>query len=229
MRAVAVRHVLFEDLGVLEGPLEDRGYEVQYLDAGIDDLRLAFDGAELVVVLGGPVGVGDVDRYPFLRTEIDLLRERLEAGRPTLGVCLGAQLMAAALGAKVRPTGNPEIGFGEIELTPEGRKSVLAGLEGVPVFHWHADEFAIPDGAHGLAATEGFPNQAFSLGANALALQFHIEADPVFLERWLIGHAGELAAARIDPDLLRNQAAADGHRLVKAARRVIDEWLENLR
>lgn len=224
MKATAIRHVLFEDLGILEPLLNEGGYEVEYLDAGIEDLGAAAE-TDLLVVLGGPIGVGDVDAYPFLRDEIELIAARLDAGGPTLGVCLGAQLMAAALGAEVHSTGRTEIGFGELELTPEGRASALAGLEGIPVFHWHGDEFAIPDGAERLASTEGFPNQAFSIGTNALALQFHIEADPAYLERWLIGHSGELAAARIEPASLRDAAAEHGERLASAARRVIADWL----
>ena len=227
MRAAAVRHVLFEDLGVLAPLLESRGYEIEYFDAGIDELDRAFE-ADLVVILGGPIGVGDADAYPFLGDEIERTARRLEAGAPTLGICLGAQLMAAALEAGVSPTGRTEIGFGELELTPEGEASVLAGLAGIPVLHWHGDEFAIPEGADRLAGTPGFPNQAFSLGTNALALQFHVEADPVHIERWLIGHAGELAQAGIDPRALREDAAMHGERLAAAAEEVIGRWLSLL-
>lgn len=224
MRATAIRHVLFEDLGILGPLLRSRGYGIEYLDAGIDELRSGAE-ADLLVVLGGPIGVGDADAYPFLRDEIELIADRVESGLPTLGICLGAQLMAAALGADVRSTGRVEIGFGELTLTDAGRESVLAGLAGVPVFHWHGDEFVTPDGARGLASTEGFPNQAFSFGTHALALQFHLEADPALVERWLVGHAGELAAARIDPRRLREDAARHGERLAAAGAKVIDRWL----
>ncbi|MBN8867685.1 MAG: glutamine amidotransferase [Solirubrobacterales bacterium] len=225
MKAVAIRHVLFEDLGILEPLLGRRGYEVEYLDAGVDPLGEAPVEADLLVVLGGPIGVGDVGRYPFLGEEISLLERRLASDRPTLGICLGAQLMAAALGAGVGPTGRTEIGFGPLDLTPAGAASALAPLAGIPVFHWHGDEFQIPAGAERLASTEGFPNQAFSCGDAALALQFHIEADPRHLERWLIGHSGELAAAGIDPRDLRDDAARFGDRLADAATEVVDAWL----
>ncbi|MCB8916273.1 MAG: hypothetical protein H6532_10650 [Thermoleophilales bacterium] len=105
---------------------------------------------------------------------------------------------------------------------------MLAPLAGVPVFHWHGDEFQIPDRADRLASTEGFPNQAFSLGPRILALQFHIEADLRFIERWLIGHAGELAAAGIDPQTLRDDAARYGGKLAEAAREVIENWLDRI-
>ncbi|MGN6325092.1 glutamine amidotransferase [Pseudolysinimonas sp.] len=226
-RALAVRHVLFEDLGILEPLLVARGYEVSYADAGIDAVSVASALApELLVVLGGPIGVGDVDRYPVLRDEIAAIAARLDAGLPTLGICLGAQLMAAALGADVAPTGRLELGFAPLTLTSEGRDSVLADLDGVPVLHWHGDQFDIPAGAVRLAETPGFPNQAFAVGASALALQFHPEVDPTLLERWLIGHAGELTEAGVDPRDLRADAREHGDALTAAGRRVFERWLD---
>ncbi|MCB0863098.1 MAG: glutamine amidotransferase [Solirubrobacterales bacterium] len=228
MKALAIRHVLFEDLGMIEPILARRGFEVSYLDAGVDATGNLPADPDLLIVLGGPIGVADLRRYPFLSQEIELIGRRIDSGQPTLGVCLGAQLMAAAMGAPVNPTGGTEIGFGELTLTGEGSKSVLAPLAGVPVFHWHGDEFQIPDRADRLASTEGFPNQAFSLGPRILALQFHIEADLRFIERWLIGHAGELAAAGIDPQTLRDDAARYGGKLAEAAREVIENWLDRI-
>jgi GMP synthase (glutamine-hydrolysing) len=228
-RALAVRHVLFEDLGILEPLLAEHGYEVAYAEAGVDELTPeAALAPELLIVLGGPIGVGDGERYPFLADEVAAVTARLDAGAPALGICLGAQLMASALGAEVAPTGRMEIGFGPLELTDEGRASALAELEGVPVLHWHGDVFAIPDGAVRLAATPGFPNQAFARGSTALALQFHPEVDPALLERWLIGHAGELADAGVDPRELRADAARHGEALVAAGRRMLARWLAEL-
>jgi len=228
-RALAVRHVLFEDLGILEELLTRRGYEVAYVDAGIDPLtpELASE-PDLLIVLGGPIGVGDAESYPFLTDEIAAITARLEAGAPTLGICLGAQLMAAALGADVAPTGRLELGFGPLTLTDAGRDSALAELAGAPVLHWHGDAFAIPEGAVRLAETPGYPNQAFARGRAALALQFHPEVDPALVERWLIGHAGELAGAGIDPRRLRADASAHGAALVDAGRRLFDRWLSGL-
>jgi GMP synthase (glutamine-hydrolysing) len=221
--------VLFEDLGLLDELLTQRGYEVAYLEAGVDPLTpaLALE-PELLVVLGGPIGVGDVERYPFLADEIAAIGARLDAGAPTLGICLGAQLMAAALGAEVAPTGRMELGFAPLTLTDAGRDSALAELDGVPVLHWHGDAFAIPEGAVRLAETPGFPNQAFARGSAALALQFHPEVDPARLERWLIGHAGELAGADVDPRALRSDAAAHGEALTAAGGRMFGRWLDGL-
>ena len=133
---------------------------------------------------------------------------------------------AAALGAPVTPTGRKEIGYAPLQLTDAGRASVLAGLEGVAVLHWHGDEFAIPDGAQRLAQTPGFPNQAFCLGDRVLGLQFHVEADHTRIERWLIGHALELAAAGIDPRQIRADATTCGPMLADVAVTTITSWLD---
>ena len=224
---LAVRHVPFEDLGVFAPMLADRGYGVRYLDAGIAPIMpQTFAEPDLLVVLGGPIGVYDDAAYPWLAAEQDALATRLHAGLPTLGICLGAQLIARALGARVAATGRKEIGYGPLTLTPAGRTSVLAPLAGQPVLHWHGDQFEIPTGAERLAATPGFPHQAFRVGGPVLALQFHVEADAAQIERWLIGHAHELGAARVDPNRIREDAAAYGPALADKARDVLGTWLD---
>lgn len=225
-RALAVRHVPFEDLGLAAAVLDAHGYEVTYLESGTDPITPeAFLGPELLIVLGGPVGVGDVEHYPFLAAELAAIAGRLRAGRPTLGICLGAQLVAHALGAAVSATGRQEIGYGPLTLTEAGRDSVLAPLDGVPVLHWHGDQFEIPPGAVRLAETPGFPHQAFSSGPAVLGLQFHLEADHTRIESWLVGHTHELAGAGIDPRRIRAQAVEHGPALADVARRVLDVWV----
>ncbi len=229
-KALAVRHVAFEDLGLIAPLLQGRGYDVEYLEAGVDPITPQVLGQpDLVVVLGGPVGVYEESEYPVLADEVVSIRSRLVENKPTLGVCLGAQMMARALGAEVRSTGKKEIGYGVLSLTNEGKESVLAPLDGMPVLHWHGDEFLIPDGAERLAETPGFPNQAFQLGPNALGLQFHLEADHRQVERWLIGHANELASAGIDPATIRVAATEFGPALESVAIEVISGWLDQLR
>ncbi len=226
--AVVVRHVPFEDAGILGPLLTARGYRTRVLDAGIDALGGPALDADLLVVLGGPIGVNDVVTYPFLRDEVDLIAARVADGGPVLGVCLGAQLIAAALGASVAPTGRVEIGYAPLSLTAEGQRSVLEPLGDVPVLHWHGDQFQVPGGGVRLAETPGFPNQAFSRGPGVLALQFHLEADHTQIERWLIGHAHELAANGIDPRTIRSDAAHHGPELAARARAVFAAWLDGL-
>jgi GMP synthase (glutamine-hydrolysing) len=226
--AVAIRHIHFEDLGVVEPFLRRQGYVLRYLDAGVDDLA-AVDVAspDLVVVLGAPIGAGDEESYPFLADELALVRHRLDVERPLLGICLGAQLIARVLGAEVKPMGVKEIGFSPLTLTEEGKASPLAALGTVPVLHWHGDQFGIPPGATRLAYTDVCANQAFAMGRAVLGLQFHLEADPAKIERWLLGHACELGQAGVDPREIRRQAREFGAALSAAAPEVVGQWLRD--
>ena len=222
---VAIRHVAFEDLGLWEAEIAAHGYEVSYLDAGVDDLAPA-RGADLLVVLGGPIGVADVDSYPVLVDEMEFLRARVEDGRPTLGVCLGAQLIAAALGGDVTP-GEPEIGWAGVDLAPPASSSPLRHLEGAPVLHWHGDAITPPPGATVLASTASTACQAFEIGP-ALGLQFHPEVDAERIERWLIGHSGELGAHGIDPAALRARSREVGDDAAVAGVLLVREYLRGL-
>lgn len=224
MRTVtAIRHVLFEDLGVLDPLLRERGFEIRYLDAGVDPIEAVDD--DLLVVLGGPIGVGDRADYPVLDEELAVIRKRLDDGTPLLGICLGAQLIAAALGARVAPQAT-EIGYAPVELTDAGRAGPLGELGNTPVLHWHGDMFQIPEGAVRLAGTDACPNQAFALGERVLALQFHLETDHRRLEQWLIGHSAELGG--VDIQAVRADAARVGPELVERARGVFGAWLDPL-
>lgn len=230
-RAIALRHVAFEDLGLLAPALAHTGWDYDILDAATADLtRPEIAAADLLIVLGGPIGVGDVDDYPFLTREIALLERRLADDRPTLGVCLGSQLMAAALGARVYAGPVKEIGWAPLQLTDEGRASCLAPL-GEPdatVLHWHGDTFDLPAGAIRLASTPAYANQAFAFGQNALALQFHIEADPARLAEWYVGHTVELGAAKISIPALRSATAQVASRIPAQAERIFARWLSQI-
>jgi GMP synthase (glutamine-hydrolysing) len=226
---VAIRHVHFEDLGTLDAVLQDAGYRIRYYEAGVEEIPDELAEAGLAVVLGAPIGVYETAAYPEMAIEQRWVKARIEAGRPTVGICLGAQLMAVVLGSEVGPMGHKEIGFAALELTEAGRRGPLRHLAGIPVLHWHGDSFAIPAGAEPLAATRLCASQAFALGPRMLGLQFHLEVDGGSkFERWLLGHAVELAAAGIDPRELRRQAAQWGEELRRAARIVFTEWLAGI-
>ncbi|GHD66046.1 glutamine amidotransferase [Jeongeupia chitinilytica] len=224
---LAIRHVHFEDLGTLEAVFAARGFHVEYVDATTARLA-AIDplAPDLLVVLGGPIGAYDETVYPFVSDELKLIGARLDAGKPILGICLGAQLMARALGAKVYALGVKEIGFGPLSLSDAGIASPLAALNGVPVLHWHGDQFDIPHGGTHLASTSIGANQAFAYGPQALGLQFHLEADAARIEQWLVGHAAELGSVGIDPRVLRSQAQQHGPALARVARQVVEQWLD---
>lgn len=230
-KAVALRHVAFEDLGLLAPLLERDGWDVTLQDAATADLTHAsITQADLLVVLGGPIGVGDREDYPFLMQELTLLEQRLANDRPTLGICLGSQLMAKALGSRVYAGNTKEIGWGSVHLTDDGIASCLRPLAetDATVLHWHGDTFDLPAGAIRLASNALYHNQAFAFGRNALALQFHLEADPARLEQWYVGHSVELAAAGISIPSLRTATAQVAPRLPAQAERIFTRWLGEL-
>lgn len=225
---VAIRHVAFEDLGLMARTLDAQDWNVAYCEAATDNLsHRSIRDADLVIVLGGPIGVGDIHAYPFLAREIALIERRLTRGKPTLGICLGAQLMAAALGARVYPGIVREIGWGEVVLTPDGLRSPLAPLAqpGGQVLHWHGDTFDLPGGSRRLAFNENYENQAFAVDDVGLALQFHLEADARELEEWYVGHSVELAKAGIDIRQLRKQSRAGAAQAEQLADAVFGAWL----
>ncbi|HUO53404.1 MAG TPA: glutamine amidotransferase [Rhodoblastus sp.] len=226
-RCLALRHVAFEGLGVLERLLPELGFEFHYHDIGDGPLPAEdIESCELLVALGGPIGVYEVEAYPWLVEETSAIGERLRAKKPTLGVCLGAQLMAASLGARVGPGPTKEIGYAPLSLTPTGLASALAPFADQPVLHWHGDNFDLPRGSVRLAFTECCPNQAFALEHYGLGLQFHVEVEPDKLESWLIGHTVELSKAGVRPATLRKQAAQFGEETARRGHEALAKWLE---
>ncbi len=218
-----IRHLCFEGLGTLADELERLGLASDYLDAPTDAVAEARD-AEILIVMGGPISVNDGERFPFLGDVIDAIRHRIDARLPTLGICLGAQLIARAMGAAVVPMAAPEIGWQSLTLTPEGQASPLRHLS-TPVLHWHGETFEVPTGGQALASTPACPNQAFAVGDHTLALQFHIEVSAAHLEHWLVGHIHELDHCGIDVQRVRDDARLYAADSTARGARLLGEWL----
>jgi GMP synthase (glutamine-hydrolysing) len=219
---------MFEDAGLIDRILEERAIELDYLEVPSSDLtKIDLLFPDLLVILGGPISVYEEEHYPWLKLETELIRSRLEARRPTLGICLGAQLMAKALGARVYPGPTKEIGWAQVTLTEEGRRSPLVHVDATPVLHWHGDTFDLPEGAARLASTELTPNQAFAIGNHALGLQCHLEAHGRDLERWFVGHAAEIAATpSVSVQTLRADTNKYSAALERCGRLAFHAWLD---
>ena len=223
-----IRHMAFEDLGYFETLLKEKGFVIQYIDAGIDELSVIEDSGDLLVILGGPISVNDTDEFPFLQEEIERLRNRIQADQLTLGICLGAQLIARALGAKVYPGPEKEIGWSRLHLTDAGAKSALSVFDNdVRCLHWHGETFDLPEGALHLASSDAYNNQAFSVGQNTLALQFHPEVTAGGLVHWFVGHKVEIdQTPGISVEQLREDTLKYSSNLKIAGEQFLERWCE---
>jgi GMP synthase (glutamine-hydrolysing) len=212
---VAVQHVPFEGPGLIAEVASRRGLELRPCHPYRGDSLPSWEEVDGLVVMGGPMSVFDTAEHPHLARETELIAAVVDAGRPVLGVCLGAQLMAHALGATVYRGAQAEIGFGSVSLTQAGREDPVLGklgLEVLPVMHWHQDTFDLPGGALWLARSELYPHQAFRLGEHAYGLQFHLEVDRDLARSW----AEHLPTGVTLADPARLQAEAIGRRVLEA-------------
>ena len=224
---LAIRHVPFEDLGSFAPLLAQSGYAIRYVDAPTADFsRLQQIPHDLLVVLGGPIGVNDDRDYPFLKDELGFIEARLKRELPTLGICLGSQFIAKALGARVYRNGGVELGWKPLQLSEAGQASPLQHLLG-PVFHWHGEVFELPAGATHLAATDCAAHQAFSRG-KTLGLQFHPEVTAKGLEQWYVANTGELKEQGIPPDELRQESRRLAPALEQQGGAFLVDWLSTL-
>ncbi len=175
MRAHYFQHVEFEGLGSIASWLEMAGYEITntrlFESANFPDLK----NIDLLVVMGGPMSVNDEDDFPWLVSEKKFIREAINSGKPVLGICLGAQLIAGATGARVYRNSVKEIGWFPIYGISSEDRSIFSFPPTVEVFHWHGETFDLPSGATRLAKSDGCENQAFQIGKSVIGLQFHLE------------------------------------------------------
>lgn len=202
-RVLVVRHVGHEGLGTMKRPIES-GSVVEYVDLFRGEaLPSRIDGFDGLVILGGPMGVYEEDKYPFIKAEVRLIEDALKKRVPTLGICLGSQLLAKAAGASVYRSGFKEIGWHDVILTEDSDDdSLFLGLpDKFRAFHWHGDTFDVPKGALMLASSELFPNQVIKVGPSAYGIQFHLEVTERMIREWIEVNEEELAAlsGKVDP------------------------------
>jgi GMP synthase (glutamine-hydrolysing) len=211
-RLLVFQHVSFEILGTLHPLLKARGFRIRYANFGRHPhARPEVDRYNGLVVLGGPMNVDDVERHPHLAVEVELIQQAIDQGLPVLGICLGAQLIAKALGARVHANGGKEIGWYDVSPTPATKDDPLFRDfdEVEKIFQWHGDVFELPAGAVHLATSQRCSHQAFRYGTNVYGLQFHLEVDEPLIERWLTipAHCAELNEEQIEPATIRHETA----------------------
>lgn len=226
-RALIVRHVPREGAAGYLQPIEAAGYHIDRIDVASPDFAgVDLCDPDLLIMMGGPMGVYEADLHPWIPLQLAKLAQRLERDRPTLGVCLGSQMIAAALGARVYPGGHMELGFAPVSVNRAGANSPLCHVDGVPLLHWHSDTFDLPDNVDLLASTDRYAHQAFRRGDNVLALQFHAEMgeDPRF-EDWLTHFWSDLDVAGQCSVALRRDHDDHGPAAVAAGRAMIGAWL----
>lgn len=232
-KILVFQHVPYEPLGTLDPLLKESGFRIRYVNFGRQpDSRPALENYEALIVLGGPMNSDQIDSYPNLLTEVDIIREALDRNMSILGICLGAQLLAKALGGSVSRNARREIGWCDVELTEAGRNDPVleAFAPRQEVFQWHEDGISLPSDAVRLAGSEISPVQAFRYGEHAYGFQFHLEASLPLIERWLTvpDHRRTLAqeGGNIDPQAILERAAKAVQPLQTLSRQTFGRWIE---
>ena len=232
-KVLVFQHVPFEPLGTLDPLLKDAGFRIRYVNFGREpEQRPELDRYEALIVLGGPMSADQINTYPNLLTEVEIIREAVEQGMSVLGICLGAQLLAKALGGSVARNAVREIGWYDVEMTEAGlRDPVLSAFAPTQeVFQWHEDGISLPPGCELLAGSSESPVQAFRFGDHAYGFQFHLEANRPLIERWLSvpAHAETLEEeiGHIDPDAIRAQTDSSIGPLQALSKATFSRWIE---
>ncbi len=206
MSVLILKNVPNEGPGTIEDFLLDRGISYRIVEMSQEDLPSSYT-ADTLVILGGYMSVNESDIYPYITKEVELVKEFIGGGKKVFGICLGAQIMAKALGARVYVGPEKEIGWYDIELLDEGLKDPLIGrlaarpdsgdfVDRFKVFHWHGETFDLPSGSQRIARSAIYPNQAFRYGKNAYAFQFHIEVRKETIFEWLRSEPVDMAMVR---------------------------------
>lgn len=232
MKIVVFRHTTCDGLGSFARGFENFGADYFYIDTYREDIS-TFDALapDVLVVLGGSPGVYQAEYYPFIRQEIDIIEKRLTAKKPVLGVCLGAQMMAKALGADVYIGKNgTEKGWFDIQLTEAADDTPLAHLDAAhtKMLQWHGDTFDLPDGAIHLARSNQYENQIFSFN-NSLALQCHAEVTPCILKSWIVNAAGDIPEGKLDVHDMMAKTDMHIETLMSQSAKFIEGWLSEIR
>jgi GMP synthase-like glutamine amidotransferase len=219
---VIIKHIAIEGPGTLEDFLKERKITYKIIELGQGEkLPRSLSKIRAVISLGGPMNVYEEEKHPFLKKENIFIKCILENEKPFLGICLGAQLLAKAAGAKVRKNHVKEIGWFKIKLTPEGERDLFCqGLsKELLVFQWHEDTFALPKQGTLLAEGTTCLNQAFKVGRNAYGIQFHIEVTSDMIESWLFAYNGCL-----DKNKLLNPPKQTSAKFLSQAYRIYENF-----
>lgn len=232
-KILVFQHVPYEPLGTLDPLLKEAGFRIRYVNFSREpEHRPSVEKYAALIVLGGPMNADQIDTFPNLHTEVEIISEALDNDMSVLGICLGAQLLAKALGGRVRRNPVREIGWCDVELTDAGAAdpvlSTFAGRQ--QVFQWHEDGIDLAPGSVHLASSPASRIQAFRHGEHAYGFQFHLEADSSLIERWLSvpDHVAALGeeAGRVDPDAIRLQTPHSIEALQALSRRTFSRWID---
>ena len=231
-KILVFQHVPYEPLGTLDPLLKAAGFRLRYVNFGREPWALPdLEKYEALIVLGGTMNVDQTDRYPHLATEVEIIREAVQQDMSVLGICLGAQLLAKALGGTVQRLPRREIGWYDVSLTDAGKADdVLSAFAPVQeVFQWHEDGITLPSSATILASSEACPVQAFRFGEHAYGFQFHLEVDPSLIERWLTVSANqstlEEEEGRVDPQQIRSRSRTSIGPLMSLSEKTFGRWI----
>jgi len=234
MTFVAMQHVPFEGPGAISAWAYSNGHRMEICRLWAGDSLPDPDSIDGVAVMGGPMSVWETDQYPWLQPERDLIKELIQRQIPVLGVCLGAQQVAAALGAPVYSGPQKEIGFFPIQLNADEWHEFLGDQVPTPsrttVFHWHGDTFDLPTGAQRLASSPATANQAFCIGHSTVALQFHLESTMESVDALARACSGEIGRGtyQLPVDDVRTRLRRDEQRFGGACRSLLFALLDNL-